>query len=321
MVATTAKPRRVDQDAISPEIPVRLSASRIPKSEGLRGVLGLLGEVELAEHRAGVQQQHGKQQEDERGQQERGPAGDGVRRRVQRAGEVERDAAVPQVAREEHRRLGGDEDAEQHLGGRGVRRVADRQLVEPDQHHHPDQDDRGEQVEGEQDERQRLGLAGAAEAEGVAEAGEDQRPGDRALAQARPGVGPVAEVVDDAAGLPRTRVRHRRTRPRCGRGPSGCGPDRGRGRRRCRGSGRGRRGRRRGSSWATVNIAPRGVTVTPARTRACCIRSWARHRGPRPAGCRWRRGTRWSGTRAATARRRGRPRGRSPARARRAGGR
>ena len=200
MVATTAKPRRVDHDAISPAIPVRLSASRIAEEQGLGGVLGLLGEVELAEHRAGVQQQHREQQEDERGEQERRPAGDGVGRRAQRAGEVERDAAVPQVAGEQHRRLRGDEDAEQHLRGRGVRRVADRQLVEPDQHHHPDQDDRGEQVERQQDERQRLGLAGAAEPEGVAEAGEDQRPGDGALAQTRPGVGPVAEVVDDAAG-------------------------------------------------------------------------------------------------------------------------
>ena len=54
MVATTAKPRRIDHDAMSPAMPVRDRASSTASRAAWRR-LGLLGEVELAEHGAGVE--------------------------------------------------------------------------------------------------------------------------------------------------------------------------------------------------------------------------------------------------------------------------
>ena len=104
---------------------------------------------------------------------------------------------MAQVAGEQHRRLGGHEDAQQDLGGGGVARVGEGQLVEAEQGHRADDDHRGQQVDAQQQERQHLGLARPAEAEGVAEPADEQRERDRAAAGARAVVRAVAEVVDD----------------------------------------------------------------------------------------------------------------------------
>ena len=52
MVATTAKPRRVDHDAMSPAMPVERQGQQQGQAQRDAGLAGLLADVELAEQRA-----------------------------------------------------------------------------------------------------------------------------------------------------------------------------------------------------------------------------------------------------------------------------
>ena len=129
MLATTPKPRRVEKALITPvtlaNMPASSSATRIaqpasvscslrsaPESTAPRNsrTIGVIRKTSTA----AVSALH----------RIRAYVDDAA------AGQVEHDRAVAEIAREQDRRLGGREDAEQDLRLAGVRRVADRQFAE-----------------------------------------------------------------------------------------------------------------------------------------------------------------------------------------------
>ena len=71
IVATTAKPRRVDHDAMSPAMPVSDEGEQHGEAERDADLAGLLADVELTEQGHGVEDDERQQQED----QGRGRAG------------------------------------------------------------------------------------------------------------------------------------------------------------------------------------------------------------------------------------------------------
>ena len=150
---------------------------------------GLLARGQVGEQAADVHEQQRCADEHEGRRGQRGDPHQDVDRAPHRPGQVERDRPEPQVAGQQGRRLGGDEDRDQQLRGDRVRRVGDDLLVEVEQvaglDQHPGQDERGQQHHREQHHRQHLRAAGPAQAVGVAQAGEEERPGHRALAEPR----------------------------------------------------------------------------------------------------------------------------------------
>ena len=230
--------------ATSAAVHARQAASSAAPTSGPGEALGLPADREVGEHPADVHQQQGSGDQQERRHGQRRQPHQDVRRPPSGAREVERDGAEAEVARDQRRRLRGDEHRDQQLGGERVGGVGDDLLVEAEEvlglHEDAHQDQRRQQHQRQQGHRQHLRAPGPAEAEAVAQAGDEEGPRDRPLPEPRAGVGAVADVVDDGAGHRGARglrraghCRHPRPgrRPRCGGGAPASGPGRGRGRR------------------------------------------------------------------------------------------
>ncbi len=175
---TTAKPRRSDTEEMKPVMPASMAATSTSSATALRRSTVCSPTSRPASSAPAYRTSIGSSVKTSKALWQRRPAGERDDVRRQRTRQVEHDRAVAQVPGEQHRRLGGREEAHQQLRLVGVVGVGERQLGEPDDRHHADDDGGGQGGEAEQQEGQDLGPARAAQAERVPQAGDVEGAGN-----------------------------------------------------------------------------------------------------------------------------------------------